>query len=206
MNEEKGKNEQAINSLEDNIKNNIENEQVVQDDFKDQVKVEESLIKDTDTEVLGNEENNINEENIPEEVADVSEEKVPIEAEFETISNIEAKDYEEVAISNNNSNKEPLKIKKQKKKNRHIVKKVSLVAGIILIAFVGGLLGGYLSAGNKSNEGQNKTLSADSYAPPDFLSSTSGALSVSEAIEKVKPAVVTVSTVTKQQRDRKSVV
>ena len=77
-------------------------------------------------------------------------------------------------------------------------KKVSLtiaaIAGTVVIAFSGGLVGGYLVNKDNSNI---KSISPNSYAAPEFLSSSEdGTLTVAEAIEKVKPAVVTISTKT----------
>lgn len=103
---------------------------------------------------------------------------------------------------NMNYNEKPRdnnKTKKMKKKSSGKGKKVAVtiaaVAGTVLIAFSGGLLGGYLV--NKDNSASSNAIDPNAYAAPEFLSSSEdGTLTVSEAIEKVKPAVVTISTKT----------
>ena len=73
------------------------------------------------------------------------------------------------------------------------------VAGTVIIAFSGGVLGGYLV--NRTGSGSNnsaKVIDSASYSAPKFLSSSDGSLTVSEAFEKVKPAVVTISTTSVQ--------
>ena len=96
----------------------------------------------------------------------------------------------------NAKNSENKKVKSKNKKNngKKVAKIFGAVAGTVIIAFSGGLLGGYLA--NK-NDTVKKQIDQSSYAAPQFLSSTEdGTLTVSQAIEKVKPAVVTISTKT----------
>ena len=95
---------------------------------------------------------------------------------------------------------------KKKKNKGHPIRTMGAVAGIVILAFGGGLLGGYLGTNNKwfGNSSNGSTLqstnnnSVQQYTAPEFLSSTDGSLTASEAIEKVKPAVVTISTVSTQ--------
>lgn len=104
--------------------------------------------------------------------------------------------YQQGNMNNNtNYNNEP-----HKKKGGKSAKIIAAVAGCVLIAFSGGLVGGYVANKNSNtNATGQKTISSSDYAAPEFLSSTDGSLTVSEAIEKVKPAVVTISTKTTSQ-------
>lgn len=101
-----------------------------------------------------------------------------------------------------NNNKKPKKAKKinnkGNKKAGKVVKVVSAVAGVTLIAFSGGLLGGYIANNDKNTSGGTTTKVIDpSYIAADFLNSSTDnddeTLSVAEAINKVAPAVVTIS-------------
>lgn len=101
------------------------------------------------------------------------------------------KDYQSYYTNNNNQpNKGPNKSGKGKK----TAKFLGSVAGVVIIAFGGGTIGGYLAnrTGSFTN-GTNKVVDSTSYSAPEFLSSSDGSLTVSEAFEKVKPAVVTIS-------------
>ena len=92
---------------------------------------------------------------------------------------------------NNQPNKKPCKSGKGKK----TAKFLGAVAGVVIIAFGGGTIGGYLAnRTGGSISGINKVVDSTSYSAPEFLSSSDGSLTVSEAFEKVKPAVVTIST------------
>lgn len=107
---------------------------------------------------------------------------------YEDINNSRQWNNNQQSVPNNNINK-------PKGKKSRTAKGIVTVAAVVLIAFSGGLVGGYVankSAGTTS--GNEKTINSQSYAAPEFLSSSDGSLTVSEAIEKVKPAVVTIST------------
>lgn len=101
------------------------------------------------------------------------------------------------------------KLKKQNKekkprsgKGKKIAKGFGLVAAFVIISFSGGLVGGYLASDKTSSSptSTKKTINAANVAASEFLSSSnsssSGTLTIAEAIEKVKPAVVTISTKT----------
>lgn len=94
------------------------------------------------------------------------------------------------SVSNNKSKKNP-----NKKGGKKAAKVVGIVASMVIVSFSGGLLGGYLA--NSGNSTANNSAKSASYAAPEFLSSDDGeTLTVAQAIEKVKPAVVTISTKT----------
>lgn len=95
------------------------------------------------------------------------------------------------------------KIKKSNGKSKKVAKTCAAVAGVVVIAFGGGIIGGYLAntkAASSNGTNTTKTVSASDYAPAEFLNSStdndSTTLTAAEAIEKVKPAVVTISTKT----------
>ena len=96
-----------------------------------------------------------------------------------------------------NYNYKPVKKEKKKGAGKKIAKILGITAGVVIIAFSGGILGGYL-ANRVSNTtvGTEKVVDSTSYSAPEFTSSTDGSMTVSEAFEKVKPAVVTISTTT----------
>lgn len=114
--------------------------------------------------------------------------------------------------NNNNTNfkdkfKKKPKVKKAKIKKSHgmskkVAKICAAVAAFVVVAFGGGMLGGYLAGtrGTTSNGNTSNTVSPSDYAPAEFLNSStdndSETLTAAEAIEKVKPAVVTISTKT----------
>ncbi|MBU5487930.1 trypsin-like peptidase domain-containing protein [Clostridium sp. MSJ-8] len=96
-----------------------------------------------------------------------------------------------------------VKIKKSNGKSKKVAKTCAAVAGVVIIAFGGGIIGGYLAntkAASSNGTNTTKTVSASDYAPAEFLNSStdndSTTLTAAEAIEKVKPAVVTISTKT----------
>ena len=79
-----------------------------------------------------------------------------------------------------------------KRKNKNAFKIAAIIAGGLAIAMTGGLAGGLITYNVVKKNGT--MVESKSYAPPQFTSSTDGALSAAEAFEKVKPAVVTIST------------
>lgn len=81
--------------------------------------------------------------------------------------------------------------KKKNRNNRKVAKVVGVVAAGIALAMTCGLAGSMLTYSIIKNNGN--VIEAKSYAPPQFTSSTEGAMSAAEAFEKVKPAVVTIS-------------
>lgn len=92
-------------------------------------------------------------------------------------------------------------IKFKKKRSSKVIKVVSAVAGVVLIAFSGGLVGGYIANNNNSTNGGTVTKIIDPSAiAADFLSSDEkngeSTLTIAEAINKVAPSVVTISTKT----------
>lgn len=100
-------------------------------------------------------------------------------------------DYQPYYTNNNNY---PIQGSNKSGKGKKTAKFFGAVAGIVIIAFSGGILGGYLANRNGSySNGVTKVVDSISYSAPEFLSSSDGSLTVSEAFEKVKPAVVTIS-------------
>ena len=79
-----------------------------------------------------------------------------------------------------------------KKKKGNTSKIIGGIAIGIAIAITGGVTGGAITYNVMRRNGN--VVESKSYAPPEFASSTDGALSATEAFEKVKPAVVTIST------------
>ncbi|MBE6048380.1 MAG: PDZ domain-containing protein [Clostridium sp.] len=88
-------------------------------------------------------------------------------------------------VNNDNRNREKVE---NRKKNAKLVSAVS--AGVI-VALLAGSIGSYTTYNIMKND---KVVSSVSYAPPEFASSSDGSLTISDAFEKVKPAVVTIST------------
>lgn len=81
---------------------------------------------------------------------------------------------------------------KNVKKNRSkTLKVIGVTAGIVFVTLTGGIIGGAVTYKMMST---NKVVESTSYVAPEFTSSTDGNLTISEAFEKVKPAVVTIST------------
>lgn len=81
---------------------------------------------------------------------------------------------------------------------KKLAKVFGLIAAGLIIALGGGLVGSvftqkYLSQ-NKITASAGNDSSSSSYTAPQFTSATDGTLTVSQAFEKVKPAVVTIST------------
>ena len=77
------------------------------------------------------------------------------------------------------------------KRRKGTAKWVTAVASGVVVALLGGFCGSYMTYKKMAT---NKVVDSASYAPPEFASSDDGALTISEAFEKVKPAVVTIST------------
>lgn len=111
-------------------------------------------------------------------------------------------------MNNNNNNynytqneekKKPKKAKKNRTPGRgkRFAKTLSLVAGTIIIAFAGGMVGGYLAKDKNTSNTTTTQVDPSKVAASEFLSNKEdGTLTVAQAIEKVKPAVVTISTTT----------
>lgn len=78
----------------------------------------------------------------------------------------------------------------RKKKNLKIV---AIVIGAVVLAGTSGLVGGLATYKIMSKNNTN-VVQSTSYAAPEFTSANDGSLTVSQAFEKVKPAVVTIST------------
>ena len=81
--------------------------------------------------------------------------------------------------------------KERVEKRKKTAKWVTAVAGGVIVAFLGGSIGSYATYRILKDD---KIVSSVSYAAPEFSSSDDGSLTISEAFEKVKPAVVTIST------------
>lgn len=79
--------------------------------------------------------------------------------------------------------------------SRKVAKVLGFVAGGVIIALTGGIIGGLITQRftGTAEQGTSVAQSA-SYAAPEFVSSSDGSLTISQAFEKVKPAVVTIST------------
>ncbi|HEY5524280.1 MAG TPA: trypsin-like peptidase domain-containing protein [Clostridium sp.] len=82
---------------------------------------------------------------------------------------------------------------KKLKGKKKIIKIMGFIAIMLIVALSGGIIGGFASYKFMSKNGK---LGQDnsSYVAPEFMSSTDGTLTISEAFEKVKPAVVTIYT------------
>ena len=92
-------------------------------------------------------------------------------------------------MNNNDENHNYIKHKKKSSNKGKIIGGIAIGLGLSL---TGGLIGGAVTYKVMRNSGN--IVAAKSYAPPQFANSTDGALSATEAFEKVKPAVVTIST------------
>ncbi|MGG7176976.1 S1C family serine protease [Clostridium paraputrificum] len=79
-----------------------------------------------------------------------------------------------------------------KKKRKNGIKILGVIAGGLAVAMTGGLIGGLVTYNVMNKNGT--VVESKSYAAPEFTSASDGTLTVSEAFEKVKPAVVTIST------------
>ncbi len=88
-------------------------------------------------------------------------------------------------VNDNHVNRERVENRKK------TAKWVSVVAGGVIVALLGGSIGSYSTYKIMKKD---KVVSSVSYAAPEFSSSDDGSLTISEAFEKVKPAVVTIST------------
>lgn len=97
--------------------------------------------------------------------------------------------------ANEQYNVEPKYQEVKNRKGRKVAKVLGLVAGGVIIALTGGIIGGVITqrATGTAEQGTSVAQSA-SYAAPEFVSSSDGSLTISQAFEKVKPAVVTIST------------
>ena len=92
------------------------------------------------------------------------------------------------------------KVEDENKKSNGAAKVLGLTAAGLIIALSGGIVGGVVTNRMvKTGQQVQTTVESASYAAPEFLSSTDGSLTVSEAFEKVAPAVVTISTKGYQQ-------
>jgi serine protease Do len=92
---------------------------------------------------------------------------------------------------NNNFNFVSEDFEKKKKKRKKHLKVAGVIVGILLLTVTSSLLGGLATYKIMS---KNNMVQSASYAAPEFTSSTDGSLTASQAFEKVKPAVVTIST------------
>ncbi|MDD6795490.1 MAG: trypsin-like peptidase domain-containing protein [Clostridiaceae bacterium] len=95
---------------------------------------------------------------------------------------------------NNFTYNQPKKTKKSFRQNKKSVKILSAVACMILIAVIGGTIGGVGTYMYIKNNGIASNNHTGDYAAPEFASSTDGSMTISEAFQKVKPAVVTITT------------
>ena len=82
---------------------------------------------------------------------------------------------------------------KKLKGKKKIIKIMGFIAIMLIVALSGGIIGGFASYKFMSKNGK-LVQDNSSYAAPEFMSSTDGSLTISEAFEKVKPAVVTIYT------------
>ncbi|PRR83194.1 S1C family serine protease [Clostridium vincentii] len=79
------------------------------------------------------------------------------------------------------------------KEKKKIIKIMGVIAIMLIIALSGGIIGGIATYKFMSQDGK-LVEDNSSYVAPEFTSSTDGSLTISEAFEKVKPAVVTIYT------------
>ncbi|WP_238885618.1 S1C family serine protease [Clostridium sp. YIM B02551] len=157
--------------------------------------------RENNSEIVNNDEIK-NEENIESDVSSVSNSEVN-NNEVEAIDNSGVKNSAEeeiytpdfVMVSNGKEKK--MKRKKQKNKNFNSLGKYILVGGISVAVALGvSIPSTYFLVKNQIESGNLKTSSSDPYnfyTPPSFTSN-SDALSVTDAVKKVAPAVVSVST------------
>lgn len=104
--------------------------------------------------------------------------------------------YNNMDLNNNtngNNFVNPDNFQKNPKGNRKIIKVIGAIAIILVVALSGGIIGGFATYKLMSVNGKI-VGNASSYVAPEFTSSTDGTLTISEAFEKVKPAVVTIYT------------
>lgn len=95
---------------------------------------------------------------------------------------------------NQQYNVEPSYKEVTKKRSGKVAKVLGFVAGGVIIALTGGIIGGVITQKSIGTTQSNSVVESASYAAPEFVSASDGSLTVSQAFEKVKPAVVTIST------------
>lgn len=83
----------------------------------------------------------------------------------------------------------------KKNKKKKIIKIAAATAAIVVLSVGSGITGSIITY-NTIKGNILKNNSEKSFVAPEFTSSTDGSLTVSQAFEKVKPAVVTISTKT----------
>lgn len=101
-------------------------------------------------------------------------------------------------MNGNNSNGydnlvNPDQFDKKQKGKKKVIKFMGIIAIMLIMALGGGIVGGFATYKFMS-EGSKLVQDNNSYVAPEFTSSTDGTLTISEAFEKVKPAVVTIYT------------
>ncbi|MBD7912608.1 MULTISPECIES: trypsin-like peptidase domain-containing protein [Clostridium] len=92
---------------------------------------------------------------------------------------------------NNNFNFSREDFEEKRKKRKKNAKIAGVVVGALLLTITSGLLGGVVTYKIMAKD---KVVGSTSYAAPEFTSASEGSLTASQAFEKVKPAVVTIST------------
>jgi len=117
-------------------------------------------------------------------------------------NNINVNPYNNMNLNNNmngnnynehNNLVNPDNFDKKSKKKKKIIKIMGAIAILLIIALSGGIIGGFATYKFMTKTG-NVGVDNMSYVAPQFASSTDGTLTISEAFEKVKPAVVTIYT------------
>lgn len=93
---------------------------------------------------------------------------------------------------------EPNKPKKSFKGDKKYLKITAVIISALVLAVLGGVIGG-IATYNYIKADLKESSKVD-YAAPEFASSSDGSLTISEAFQKVKPAVVTITTTSVSQR------
>ena len=94
------------------------------------------------------------------------------------------------------------RVEEERKKSSGAFKIIGITAAGLIIALGGGVIGGTVTQMMIGNKGSiENVVEGKNYAAPEFLNSSDGSLTVSEAFEKVAPAVVTISTKAIQQNN-----
>jgi serine protease Do len=104
--------------------------------------------------------------------------------------------YNNMDVNNSNGANNfiyPDNIEKKPKGSKKILKIFGAIAILLVVALSGGIIGGFATYKLMSKNG-GLIKDTSSYVAPEFTSSTDGSLTISEAFEKVKPAVVTIYT------------
>jgi len=104
--------------------------------------------------------------------------------------------YNNMDVNNSNGANNyiyPDNFEKKSKASNKVFKILGAVAIMLVVALSGGIIGGFATYRLMSKNG-NLVANTSSYVAPQFTSSTDGTLTISEAFEKVKPAVVTIYT------------